>query len=110
MPKDIVQLILATNINSSTFDGSYQAINPSGLPYACYEVRIINGSSENVIVSTDGTNAYEYVLAGDTRYLVAQQAASPGNWNVKWPVGTVFYVNGSSGTGYVYLAGSYNPN
>jgi hypothetical protein len=110
MPKDIAALIPSTTIASSSLTGSYQAINPLGLPFACYELRIINASNMNVSISTDGTNEYEYVLLGQTRELHAQNNSGPGNWKGYWPVGMVFYASGTAGTGSIKLCGSYQPN
>lgn len=111
MSKDTAQLIQSTGFSSADLPdaNAYTALN-SGLPYACYEVRILNASTKDIMISTDGTNLYEYVPAGDIRYLQGQQAAGPGNYKCNWAKGTIFYGAGTAGTGDIYIFGSYQAN
>lgn len=109
--KNYVALIPMTSINSSTFTGSYQAINPSGLPSSCFNVVIVNDSTVGVILSLDST-----VSAGGL-YVPAKTAMTYDLQTNKQPTvdvallatGTVVYVKAAAGVGSVYLSGWYNP-
>lgn len=108
--KDIVRLIPAESVNSNTLSTlNYTAINPNGLPYACFAVFITNASNQDVFVSTDGTDAYEYAINGTRVELIAQQNSGPNNQKSYFAKGTVFYVSGTAGSGDIVLTGMYQP-
>lgn len=107
--KNSVQAIPLTNIASSTFTGSYQAINPNGLPNACFLIRLNSTSSTSVTVSFDGVNDHEFLLNGAFVNLDFQNNAQPNNFAASLKAGTVIWVKGSAGTGNIYLSGYYQP-
>lgn len=108
--KNIVKAIPLTNIASSTFSGSYQAINSTGLPNACFLIRLISTSSTPVTISYDGTNDHDYLPGGATIQLPHQSNSQPNNFIANLPIGTIVYVKGTAGTGNVYLAGYFQPS
>ncbi len=95
------------SIDSSTFTGSYQAINSTGFSNPCFLIRIINDSTVDVTISYDGTTNNDYLRTGETIQLPLQSNAQPMNFLSLMPIGTVIYVKGSAGTGSVYLASYY---
>jgi hypothetical protein len=107
MPKDIISLIPATSIDSSTLTGDFVPINPDGLPYACVTLYLINASTEDVMISIDGVNLYEYVLSGQRIVLYGQLNAAPTNQVAFFARGMIFYASGTAGTGDIYLTGEY---
>ena len=108
MSKDTAKLIPLTNIASASVIATYKAINPNGLPQACYLLRIFNNSNQAVTVSIDGATDQEFVIAGTYINLYAQNNSGPTAQKCYWPVGTVFYVKGTAGAGNIYLSGYYN--
>lgn len=92
-------------IDSATFTGSYQAL---GTPLAnpAYKVKMVNNSTVDVTVTTDGINAHDIAPAGSfwlyDEGLVGQSGSLPA-----LPQGTQISVKGSAGTGTVYLVVQY---
>jgi hypothetical protein len=109
MLKDKVLLIEANVLPSAGFAGVYLPFNAAGLPYSCFELRIINASNQNVFISMDGVVVHEYVIAGETRVLNGQASSGPNNHKAYFPKGFVLYALSAAGAGSVYLAGSYQP-
>lgn len=109
MPKDIVSLIVATTIDSSSLTGNYQAINPTGLPFGCFIVYITNPSDEEVVISVDGTNQHEVVLRHSRITLFGQNNSGPGNQKAYFPKGMIFYAKGIADFGNITLTAEYNP-
>ena len=105
--KNSVQAIPLTNIASSTVSGSYAAINATGLPNACFLIRIINNSTQDVTVSYDGTTDHEYVIKATVSQFSFQANSKPNNFVANIAQGTKVYVKGTAGTGNIYLAGYF---
>jgi len=108
--KNIVQAVTLTSLASASVTAAFQAVNTSGLPNACFMIKIINNSSEDVTVSYDGTNAHDYGPTLSTALLSVQNNAQPNNFINNFPVGTKVYVKGTAGTGNIYVAGYYQPS
>src|ERR1700684_4479461 len=109
MPKDIVSLIPATSIDSADFAMDFVPMNPAGLPNACFVLYITNAADEDVTISIDGTNVYEYVIAGQRITLFGQNNAGTANNKAYFRTGMVFSAVGLAGTGRIYLTGEYQP-
>jgi hypothetical protein len=109
--KNIVLPIVMTNINSTTVIATYLPINPTGLPHACFMIRIINASNAAITISYDGTNDHDFLAANtSTPELEFQTNSQPNNLIAKLAQGTIVYVKGTAGVGNVYLTGWYQPN
>ena len=104
MQKNRLLAIGLTSFDTSLFDGSFDAINPSGLDAAGCMLRIVNNSNKDVTVSFDGTTSHDLVVSGSTLQLYAPILAYD---RADFAKGTVIYLNGAVGTGYVYLSGYY---
>ncbi len=104
-----VKALELSSLASSSVTGSYQALNGTGLEEACFLLRLINDSNQDVTVSYDGTTDHEFVPSGQTFQFPIQTNSSPQNQQALMPKGTVVYVKGTAGTGSVYLAGYYQP-
>lgn len=104
--RNSISPVVLTSINSGTFTGNYQVINATGLPYACFMIRIINNSDRDVTVSFDGTNDNDFVQDTQSIQIESQTNSQPNNFTCLFPKGTKVYVKGlAGGTGLVYLAG-----
>lgn len=108
--KNTVKAIPLTSINSTGVTVTYAAINATGLPNACYIVRINNDSTENITISFDGINDHEFLATTETLQLTFQGNPQPNGYYAVLPVGTVLWVKGTTGTGFIYLSGYYMPN
>lgn len=109
--KNTVKAVPLTSLDSATFTGTFQAINPNGLPQACWQLHMTNLSNRTVFVSLDGTEEADVIAVGSTLTINSQQNMAPNNFVNKFAKGTVIYVSGAAaGTGLVYLAGYYQPN
>ena len=109
MNKNSVAAIPLKSIDSSTFTGSYQAINSTGIPNPCFILKITNNSSKDVTVSYDGTNDHEFVPTLSSLLLNFEAGSQPRANVALFPVGKVVYVKGAAGAGLVYLSGYYLP-
>lgn len=105
MANNRAQAIALTSIDSATFTGSYQVINPNGVEHALFTLRINNDSNRDVTVSYDGTTDHEYILAGDFMQIDTQTNSQPNNQTCLFAKGTTVYVKAAAGTGNVYLSG-----
>lgn len=98
-----------TSINSTTFNNSYQAINPLGLPRACSILKLVNNSGVLVTVSWDGIIDHDIAPLGSLYLYDFQTNSQPNNDISLIKKGTIIYVKGAvSSTGSVYLVGHYN--
>lgn len=107
--KNIVKAIPLTSINSTTFFGAYLPINPTGLPQACFLIRIYNNSGVDVTISYDGSTDNDIIPHGTSEQLNFQTNSQPNNQVALLAKGTIVYVRGTVSTGLVYLAGYYQP-
>ncbi len=98
-----------TSISSTTFTGSYQAINSTGTTQTCFVYKIVNNSTVDVTVSLDGTTDHDFYPSKSAGVLDLQTNKSPQNDSNSLPKGKIVYVKGSAGTGSVYLVGLYQP-
>jgi hypothetical protein len=95
-----------TSLASATgISATYAAINPLGLPQACWKLRITNDTDEDVTISYDGINNHEYLIAGDILEVYAGSQGQPNNFLCNFAKGTVVWVKGTTGTGTAYLSG-----
>lgn len=110
MAQNKVKPILMTEFDASTLSNlTWKAINAGGLPAACFLVKIINASDEDVFVSYDGVNEHDYVAATSNALLNLQANAQPNSNIACLPLGTTVYLKGTAGTGFIYLSGWYSP-
>ena len=105
--KNRVTAVPAGAIDTAVLDGSYEQLNAGGLPEACFLLRVINDSDIGLEISYDGTTQHDFVSAKSVAYLPAQSNSQPNNNVALFPKGLVVWVNGTDGTGVVYLAGYY---
>jgi hypothetical protein len=110
MPKNIVKAIPIAVVDAATFAGTYVPINPLGLPEACFSLRILNDSDQNLVISFDGIVDNFIMLDNTEIFLPFQNFSSPNNHVCQMPVGTKIYVKALAGTGFVSLSGFYQPN
>ena len=92
--------------NAATLNGSYQAIgNP--IPNDTRIIKIVNASDSTVAISINGTTAHDVAPAGGFfLYDIGTNRGNPAPL-MSLPKGTQFYVNGSVGTGSIYLVAWY---
>lgn len=104
-----IKPIPMTSIESTTVTVTYAVINANGLPFGCCILSIVNNSDEDVTVSYDGTTDHDYIPTMTDRNLYFQTNGQPNNSVARLPAGTRVYVKGTTGTGFVYLVGWYQP-
>jgi hypothetical protein len=105
--KSNVLPIALSSFNTTGLSSTYQAINSSGLGQACFFLRIVNDSNQDITVSFDGSSDHEFVQAGTIFELNCQSNHRPASGVANMAKGTKVYVKGSSGTGLIYLSGYY---
>lgn len=83
------------------------AVAPTGFPYACFLIRLVNNTNQDINISFDGVTDNDYLVAGQTMQLTSQ-TNSPYNIDCAlFPIGTKVYAKGLAGNGTVYLTGYY---
>lgn len=105
--KNKVQAITASVINVNTFTGIFLPINPAGLPEACFSLHIVNDSDQKIAISFDGINEQVIMIEDSEREFSFQNFSQPNNQVCLMPAGTVVWVKGLVGTGFVSLSGFY---
>jgi len=108
--KDVIKPIIMTYFNSLALTGSYQPINPLGLPYACVAIAIKNYSDFIVDISFDGLQSHEILGASKELTYGFQKNSRPSNYVAMLSKGTRVYVMDGGGGfkgGLIYLTGWY---
>lgn len=110
MAQNKVHAVARTSIAGSSLTSSYQAINTSGLPNACFRISLLNTTSGAIDVSYDGSTDNDIIPAsGGIVTINGQENAGPNSFVALFAKGQKVYVKGSSGSGNVYLSGYYTP-
>jgi hypothetical protein len=108
--RNSVYAIPALSVDSSTFAGAYIPLTAvTGLPNACFLLRIINTSTVVVGVSYDGVVNHDYIPIGGTIEVNAQSNGQPNSVTSQFAAGFTVYVLAAAGAGFIYLAGYFNP-
>lgn len=106
MAQNRVQAIPLISFASSSLTASYQPLN-TGLPAACFMIRINNATSTAVTLSFDGVNDHEVIGAGAVELLNFQTNAQPTAWTALLASGQIIYAKATAGTGTLYISGYY---
>ena len=107
MAQNKVKAIALEMVASADLSGTYQPFSATGLPQACFLLRIINGSTAPITISYDGTTDNDFIQGSSTFEIAAQTNAQPSNWVALFAKGQLVYVKGTMGDGDVYLTGYY---
>lgn len=87
---------------SSAVSGTYSTIG-TPLVYPAFILKIYNGSTEDVIVSVDGTTDMDVVpTSSSVIYKIDNES---GLESIS--MGTQFYLKGTTGTGNIYITSIY---
>lgn len=107
MAKTSVKAVPLSTVNSSSVTTSFVAINTTGLPAACFAMRVVNDSNKPIYLSYDGVTAHEY-LADDSAFdIPVQTNAQPIAMEALFAKGLKVYVKGEAGTGLITLSAYY---
>jgi len=108
MPQDCIKPILLESVDSSTIDAvTYTAIDGGGIEHACSIIRITNASNQAVLISYDGAHDHEILLTSEHMDINLQINNRTSNKIALIPQGTIVYVRGTPGVGFIYLSGWY---
>lgn len=102
-----IKEIPLTTFNSASLTGTYQAINPLGLPNPCFLLRIINGGTTSVNISYDGVTDHDVVFFASTLQLPGPINTLLNSNGALFPHGQIVYIRGTAGTGSIGVAGYY---
>lgn len=105
--KNVIKADLLGDKDAATLTGGYDAISSTPNAGPAVILRIINDSNVDIEVSYDGVNSHDFIPANDKLELNFQANASPNNFVSMLRKGAKVYVNGSPGTGHIYLAVYY---
>lgn len=93
------------SFNTASLSGTYQTVGAAlTVPYRI--LRFVNNSTTAVTVSWDGINAHDILPASS--FLILDISANKEISNIlDVPMGTQFYVTGTAGVGFFYIAGYF---
>jgi hypothetical protein len=106
--RNSVSAIQLGAVNANTFNGAYQLVG--GIPHACFMLRFINNTNEDVLISYDGVTDNDVVVHGTTAQISAQTNSQPNNYICVFAKGLTIYVKAVNGAGEFYIAGYYQAN
>jgi hypothetical protein len=111
MPKNTMVAIEAIIFDSTTLIDTYQLI--ATLSHSVSILRIINASTDTILISYDGDSPNDCITAQGTLQIPAQTNSQPQASVANFPAGTKIYaalLTGDSGdTGSVVVTGYYQP-
>lgn len=109
--KNSIQSVPFVSIASTALTNTYQAINPLGLPQACFLLRITNFGTTLVAISFDGVSPYDQIAAGGVMEVYGGEgSSSPTTNHCLWAKGTIVYVIGSAGaSGVIGVSAKFQP-
>lgn len=97
---------LLRSLASASISGTYATVG-TAFTYPARIVKITNNSTQDVTVSVDGTNDFDYVPAGSfTLYDCGTNRGNPAP-SMAIAQGTQILVKGTAGTGSVYVTVLY---
>lgn len=106
MPQTRVLAIPLEDIDSATLLPTYLPIN-TGLPHACFFLKIINGGTTAITISYDGVNDHDVVFANSIAELPSGTVTSLREQSALWAKGLVVYAKGTAGVGSIGVSGLY---
>lgn len=97
------------SLDTSTMSSSSTYYNiGTSLTYPAYKVRFVNNSNQDVTISIDGTNGYDFVPKGTSVVYDTTQAQLSTADMPAVPIGTQFSAKAASaGTGLLYVIVQY---
>lgn len=108
MAKNAVKSTPRAQLSTAGLNTTFQPINPNGLPFACFAVRITNISGSVIDISYDGDNDNEVMAANSSLLLEFQTQSQPNAQVSLWEKGTIFYAaSDAPGAGNIFLSGYY---
>jgi hypothetical protein len=111
MPKNTMVATQATIFDATLLADVYQII--ATLPHSVSILRIVNASTDSILISYDGDNPYDCITAQGSLQIQAQTNSQPQASVANFPAGTKIYaalLTGDSGdTGAVVVTGYYQP-
>jgi hypothetical protein len=105
--KDSLKPLEMATVASSGLTGSYAAAKTLEQPTAI--LRVVNDSSETVLLSYDGSTDHDAVDSGQTLHLEAATNREPQNERSILAKNTVISLKGTAGQGNIYITGYYHP-
>jgi hypothetical protein len=106
--RNTVSAIPLAAVDAATFNGAYQLVG--GLPHACFMLRFINNTTEDVLVSYDGVTDNDVIVHDTTVQIESQTNSQPNNFTCLFGKGMNIYLKAATGTGEFYIAGYYQIN
>lgn len=107
MPGTRVLAVPLEDILSTTLLPTYQPIN-TGLPNACFLLRIINGGNTAITISYDGITDHDVVFAASILEISSWTMTSIQEQSALFAKGLIVYAKGTAGaSGSIAVAGYY---
>lgn len=107
MPVNFVASMEMQSFNIAGLAAGFTAVDVDGIESHLLILRIINDSNKAVIVSYDGVTDHDIIPAGTNVTYNLQSNSEPQNWVYQLKEGTVFWVRGAAGAGFIYFSGWY---
>ena len=93
-----------TSIDSGDIGiGAYSVVNEDGFGEACYMIRIINRSKDDVNISFDGETDHDRVRSDSSIQIEPPMMINKSNFSRY----TKVYVRGTTSVGHIYVVGYF---
>jgi hypothetical protein len=106
MAQTNLKAITLITYNSNIVAPAFAPMN-AGLTNACSMLFINNDTTQDIFISLDGINSHMFIASGSQFYLPIQMNNQPAANECLLAKGTVFWVAGQPGNGFVYISGFY---
>lgn len=107
--KNKILAIPLISFDAVDLTADYQALNPLGLPNACFQIKLINLSSFPVTISYDGIIDHDVIINDGEVYIPTIFSSQPNTNAANFATGTIIYLKGNLSSGSINLVGYYQP-
>lgn len=108
--KDTIAAIPINALNAGLLLPAFQPLNPLGLDFPCFLIKIVNDSNVAVSISYDGNVQHDYIAEAETFTFYGQPNNEPNNKVSLFQKGLIIYVAAPApGMGVITLSGYYHP-
>lgn len=105
--KNCIKADAVSIFNATGITGSFKPLNPLGFSGPAVLIRMVNDCDQPIAISYDGTRTHDYLAENSSMILPFQTNGMPNNNVAAMPKGTIVYISGAAGTGFISLSVYY---
>ena len=107
--KNSIAAVPYATFDTATLTANFQLVNGTGLPRACFLLRLMNSSAVDIIISYDGVTNHDLIVSASINTFPFQSNSQPQNNAALIALGTKIWVKQRTGAaaGAFVIAGYY---